>query len=98
MPLTGIHLLVAEDNEMNQFVTSEILRSFGMYLRHCRKRVVGRQSIFKGPYNLILMDFCQMPEMDGLEATHPDSRIGGDGSIWFTTYADSRTYCRSTSG
>ncbi len=66
--LKGLHLLIAEDNEMNQFVTEEILRQVG-----CTCEIVGDgelavAAIKKGKYAAILMD-CQMPNLDGLEAS-----------------------------
>jgi Amt family ammonium transporter len=66
--LKGLHLLVAEDNEMNQFVTEETLRRVG-----CTCEIVadGAQAVAaaqSGRYDAILMD-CQMPGMDGLEAS-----------------------------
>jgi Amt family ammonium transporter len=66
--LKGLHLLVADDNEMNQFVAEETLRR-----ADCTCEVVsdGKQAVeasLKGKFDAILMD-CQMPGMDGLEAT-----------------------------
>jgi CheY-like chemotaxis protein len=63
----GLHLLVAEDNQMNQFVAREILKRAG-----CTCEIVGDGSLAmaaleKGRYDLVLMD-CQMPVMGGLEA------------------------------
>ena len=60
-------LLVAEDNEMNQFVTQETLRRVG-----CTCEIVGDGAWpwkrLARKYDGVLMD-CQMPGMDGLEAT-----------------------------
>jgi CheY-like chemotaxis protein/HPt (histidine-containing phosphotransfer) domain-containing protein len=66
--LHGLHLLVAEDNEMNQFVTQETLRRAG-----CTCDIVADGTLALGAfrrryYDAILMD-CQMPTMDGLEAS-----------------------------
>ena len=64
---SGGRILVAEDNEVNQFVTSEILAGEGF---RCDIVSTGKQAVEsakKGGYALILMD-CQMPEMDGFEA------------------------------
>jgi CheY-like chemotaxis protein len=66
--VSGLHLLVAEDNEMNQFVVRETLKRAG-----CTCEIVGDGSLAVaaseiGPYDAVLMD-CQMPVMDGLEAT-----------------------------
>jgi PAS domain S-box-containing protein len=62
------HVLVAEDNMINQVVAVSLLAHLG-----CTVDVAsdGREAVRRwsdGAYDLILMD-CQMPEMDGLEAT-----------------------------
>lgn len=61
-------ILLAEDNEVNQIVTAGMLRSAGY---ECDVAADGRQALSaltKGKYDLIVMD-CQMPLMDGFEAT-----------------------------
>ena len=61
-------LLLVEDNEINQQVAVELLRAGGY---RCEVRSNGRQAVEAvraADYNLVLMD-CQMPEMDGYEAT-----------------------------
>ena len=66
-PSTG-RILVAEDNEINQIVVAEMLTGVGY---SCEIASNGRQAvemIARGAYDLVLMD-CQMPEMDGFEAT-----------------------------
>jgi len=64
----GAHILLAEDTATNQEVMKAMLHGFG-----CDVDIVvnGAQAldVLKGShYDLVLMD-CQMPEMDGFEAT-----------------------------
>jgi CheY-like chemotaxis protein len=64
----GIRILVAEDNEVNQYVARKLLASNGY---ECDIVCNGRLAVSAAArrhYNLILMD-CAMPEMDGFEAT-----------------------------
>jgi two-component system, sensor histidine kinase and response regulator len=61
-------VLLAEDNETNQFVALEVLGGLGIELEIAAN---GREAVEMAeskPYAAILMDM-QMPEMDGLEAT-----------------------------
>ena len=64
----GLHLLVAEDNEMNQFVTEEILRQGGFTCEIVGDGALAVEAVKKGKYAAILMD-CQMPNLDGLNAS-----------------------------
>jgi signal transduction histidine kinase/CheY-like chemotaxis protein len=64
----GAKILVAEDNPVNQKLVTEVLRIFG-----CEMTLVenGKEAVMmyeKNQYDMILMD-CQMPEMDGFQAT-----------------------------
>jgi Amt family ammonium transporter len=61
-------ILIAEDNPINQLVTSEVLRIHGY---ECAIAEDGRAAVaayLSGNYDLILMD-CLMPGTDGFEAT-----------------------------
>ncbi|HXU21019.1 MAG TPA: response regulator [Verrucomicrobiae bacterium] len=69
-------VLVAEDTPASQKVAMLMLRRMG-----CRVDVVadGREAVEalqRMPYDLILMD-CNMPEMDGFEATHAIRQLPG---------------------
>jgi PAS domain S-box-containing protein len=64
----GTRVLVAEDNIVNQKVATLMLQSLG-----CRVEVAanGREALRmlnSAPFTMIFMD-CEMPEMDGYEAT-----------------------------
>jgi signal transduction histidine kinase/ActR/RegA family two-component response regulator len=66
--LAGSRVLLAEDNEFSQRVISKLLESHGMVVDvvACGRDAVARFEQTK--YAVVLMD-CQMPEMDGYEAT-----------------------------
>ncbi len=75
-PLRG-KVLVAEDNAVNQAVATGLLESMGV-----ESEVVsnGREAVdafLTGNYDAILMD-CQMPVLDGYEATEEIRRIESD--------------------
>jgi CheY-like chemotaxis protein len=75
-----LRLLVAEDNDINQLVTSEILRSAG---HECVLVATGAQAITalkRGGYDVVLMD-CHMPELDGFDATRRIRQMEASGEL-----------------
>ncbi len=70
--LSGVKILLAEDNEINQEVARELLSSIGIEIDIANngKEAVEKvaQSGSPSKYSLVLMDI-QMPEMDGFTAT-----------------------------
>ena len=67
-PAASQRVLLAEDNEINQRITKRLIEKLGFPVDAVAN---GRQAVEaagKKNYGLILMD-CQMPEMDGFEAT-----------------------------
>ncbi|MDJ0624342.1 MAG: response regulator [Desulfocapsaceae bacterium] len=67
--LKKAHLLLAEDNSINQQVITGMLRSIGFInVDVVANGVEALEALKHTHYNLVLMD-VQMPEVDGLEAT-----------------------------
>jgi signal transduction histidine kinase/CheY-like chemotaxis protein/HPt (histidine-containing phosphotransfer) domain-containing protein len=62
------HVLVAEDNAVNQEVVREYLALFGCRSTIVRNGTQALDAIARERFDLVLMD-CQMPDMDGLTAT-----------------------------
>ncbi|HCY88006.1 MAG TPA: hypothetical protein DHV36_22910 [Desulfobacteraceae bacterium] len=65
---TCLHILLAEDNKMNQKVAENMLKKLGHKITIAENGEEAVALFQKGSFNLILMD-GQMPVMDGLEAT-----------------------------
>nr|WP_232924326.1 PAS domain S-box protein [Pseudomonas cichorii] len=69
--LEGVRVLVVEDNSLNRQVASELLAAEGAIVAMAGGGLEGVQAVLQSrhPFDAVLMDM-QMPDMDGLEATH----------------------------
>ena len=70
-PLAGLHLLLAEDNELNSEIATTLLEEQGAKItavENGRLALEAVQNAAPRTYDAILMD-VMMPEMNGLEAT-----------------------------
>ncbi|HEV3416660.1 MAG TPA: response regulator, partial [Pirellulales bacterium] len=68
IPPGSRRILLAEDNEVNQLVASEILAQAGFICDVVDNGLAATEAVARGNYDLVLMD-CQMPQMDGFEAS-----------------------------
>ena len=64
----GARVLLVEDNEVNQRVAGHLLRRAGCTMDVAANGEIALAMLAAGRYDLVLMD-CQMPVMDGYDAT-----------------------------
>ncbi len=63
----GKHILLVEDNEINQMIAQSILEDVGLRVTVANDGLEGCELIYKDNFDLVIMDI-QMPRMDGLSA------------------------------
>ncbi|WP_299515743.1 response regulator [Mucilaginibacter sp.] len=73
----GIHVLVVEDNPINQMLIVKVLKKREFEIDVAGNGVIALSKYKKNYYDIILMDL-QMPKMDGYETTHNIRKLKGD--------------------
>lgn len=66
--LSGLHVLLVEDNQFNQLLAKTLLTRAGVRVNIASNGIEAVKAVHLDRYNAVLMDI-QMPEMDGIEAT-----------------------------
>jgi len=100
--LTGLRVLLVEDNDINQQIAVELLEGVGAKVDVASNGRIAVDTLFGGPipppYDVVLMDL-QMPVMDGHQAT---SKIRSDPRFTLPIYAmtahatlEERDFCLS---
>ncbi|MFC4170300.1 hybrid sensor histidine kinase/response regulator [Teichococcus aestuarii] len=79
-PFEGYKALLVDDNNVNLMFGEEILRDLGFEVARATNGKKAIEAALQGRFDVIFMD-CQMPVMDGYEASGHLRRMMADGEI-----------------
>jgi two-component system, sensor histidine kinase and response regulator len=68
LAFSGMRILLAEDNPVNQKLATRLLQRLGAEVQVAANGLEALQALRESEFDAVLMD-CQMPQMDGYEAT-----------------------------
>jgi CheY-like chemotaxis protein len=98
LALRDAYVLLVEDNELNQELAVDLLRGHGLRVDIAGDGARALELVSKNDYDGVLMD-CQMPVMDGYEATARIRALSGPASrvpivaVTANAMADDRRRC-----
>ena len=72
-----IHILLAEDNNVNAMLATLVLKKKGFIVTHVVNGMDAVEAVQQQSFDLILMDI-QMPVLNGIDATRAIRKLSGD--------------------
>jgi CheY-like chemotaxis protein len=76
-PFVGLRVLVAEDNAINQRVIRGLLAKLGCHVHIAENGQLALDAMANNRWDIVFMD-CQMPKVDGFEATRQARHTFGE--------------------